>query len=91
MYHCECNYVPGMLEVAEMGDIAALIAPRPFCAINGEKDDIYPVAYAREQYEVVRKAYELHNASHACQLSIHPGVHAYNNRVSRDWFSEWLK
>ena len=91
MEHCECNYVPGILKLAEMGDIAALITPRPFCAINGEKDEIYPVAFAREQFETVHKAYELHNANHACNLSIHSGGHAYNNQVSRDWFSEWMK
>jgi dienelactone hydrolase len=91
MEHCECNYVPGILKLAEMGDIAALIAPRPFCAINGQADQIYPVAFAHEQFETVRRAYELHNASHACKLSIHPGGHAYDNQVSRDWFSEWLK
>jgi dienelactone hydrolase len=84
--HCECNYVPHLLELGEMGDLAALIAPRPFCAINGELDEIYPVAFAREQFETVRKAYELHNASNACQLSVHAGGHAYNNQVSRDWF-----
>ncbi|HEX6034202.1 MAG TPA: alpha/beta hydrolase family protein [Anaerolineales bacterium] len=90
MEHCECNYVPGILELAEMGDIAALIAPRPFCAINGEQDEIYPVAYARQQFEVVRRAYQLHNMSHACQLSVHSGGHAYNNQASRDWFAEWM-
>ena len=90
MEHCECNYVPHILELAEMGDIAALIAPRPFCAINGEQDEIYPVVYARQQFETVRRAYELHNMSHACQLSVHSGGHAYNNQVSRDWFSEWM-
>lgn len=91
MDHCECNYVPHLLELGEMGDIASLIAPRPFCAINGELDEIYPVAFAREQFEIVRKAYELHDASDACQLSIHAGGHAYNNQVSRDWFGQWMK
>ena len=91
MEHCECNYVPHLLELAEMGDIASLLAPRPFCAINGEQDEIYPVAFAREQFETVRRAYELHDANHACQLSVHAGGHAYNNQVSRDWFSEWMK
>jgi len=90
MEHCECNYVPHLLEFAEMGDIAALITPRPFCAINGEQDEIYPLAYARQQFEVVRRAYELHKMGHACQLKIHSGGHAYHNQVSRDWFSEWL-
>jgi hypothetical protein len=89
--HCECNYVPHILELAEMGDIAALIAPRPFCAINGEKDDIYPVAFAHEQFKTVRRAYELHNADNACKLHIHPGIHGYHNAMSQSWFSEWMK
>jgi len=88
--HCECNYVPHLLELTEMGDIAALIAPRPFCAINGEQDGIYPVAFAREQFETVYKAYELNNASDACQLSIHADGHAYKNQVSTDWFDKWM-
>jgi len=87
MNHCECNYVPHILELAEMGDIAALIAPRPFCAINGEKDAIYPIAFAHGQFETVRRAYELHNASNACKLNIHPGEHGYNNAMSQSWFS----
>jgi hypothetical protein len=74
-----------------MGDIAALIAPRPFCALNGEKDEIYPIENVHKQFEIVRRAYELHTASHACSLSIHPGEHAYNNAISRKWFSDWMK
>jgi len=91
MEHCECNYVPGILELAEMGDVAALIAPRPFCVIHGKKDEIFPVAFAHEQFETVRRAYELHNASNACKLNIHSGGHAYNNSISQRWFSEWMK
>ena len=91
MEHCECNYVPGILKLAEMGDIAALIAPRPFCALNGEKDEIYPIKNVHEQFETVRRAYELHNATHACKLRFHSGGHAYNNAIGRNWFSEWMK
>ena len=74
-----------------MGDIASLIAPRPFCALNSEKDDIYPVTFAREQFETVRKAYELNNASDACQLRTHSGGDAYINQASWNWFGKWLK
>src|SRR5690606_11410903 len=28
--HCACNYVPGLARIAEMWDVAGLIAPRPF-------------------------------------------------------------
>lgn len=89
--HCECNYVPGILEMAEMGDVAALIAPRPFCAINGEQDEIFPIVSARQQFETVRQAYALHNAADACRLEIHPGGHVYHNILAQAWFAKWLK
>ena len=90
MEHCECNYVPGILTLAEMGEIAALIAPRPFCAINGKNDDIFPVESALVEFETVFRAYSLHNAASACQLGIHPGGHAYNNSLARTWFDRCL-
>lgn len=89
--HCECNYVPGILALAEMGDLAALIAPRPFRAINGENDPIFPVQAAASQFETVKRAYALHDALDACSLAIHPGAHAYHHQLSQDWFSKWLR
>lgn len=90
MYHCECNYVPGVRELIEMGDLAALIAPRPFRAIHGEHDPIYPVVGTRAQFETVRRAYALHGAEERCSLAVHPGQHAYNHAFSHEWFGRWL-
>src|SRR4029078_967353 len=41
--HCECNYVPGILQVAEMGDIACSLAPRPLLVESGTEDLIFPI------------------------------------------------
>ena len=41
--HCIDNYVPGILNWAEMYDIAGLIAPRPLFVESGEKDNIFPI------------------------------------------------
>ena len=90
MRHCECNYVPGVLQYAEMGDLAALIAPRPFRAIAGEHDPIYPLEGTLEQFETVRRAYALLDAEDRCSLAVHPGEHAYNIAFSREWFGQWL-
>jgi hypothetical protein len=90
MYHCECNYVPHILEYAEMGDVAALIAPRPLRLVAGEHDPIYPVRGAQAQFETVRRAYELLGASERCSLAVHPGGHAYNHAFSHEWFGQWL-
>ncbi|MBN1965473.1 MAG: acetylxylan esterase [Anaerolineae bacterium] len=90
MAHCACNYVPGILPLAEMGDLAALIAPRPFRAIAGEHDPLFPVAATREQFETVQRAYALFDAGDRCSLAVHGGAHAYQHGFSQAWFAEWL-
>jgi hypothetical protein len=89
MQHCECNYVPGILELGEMGDIAALIAPRPLCCVNGRHDPIFPIQGTIEQFETVKRAYEANGRAEACHLAIHPGEHAYHLPSSRSWFDRW--
>lgn len=90
MEHCECNYVPHILEYAEMGDLAALIAPRPLRFIQGERDPIFPLSAAQEQYETVKRAYELFGADDALSMSVHPGAHAYHHGYAQEWFGRWL-
>jgi dienelactone hydrolase len=90
MPHCECNYVPGVLDLVEMGDLAALIAPRPFCVIHGARDPIFPVPATVAQFGTVRRAYQLHDRVEACSLAIHGGAHAYDHRLSQAWFAQWL-
>jgi hypothetical protein len=90
MQHCECNYVPDILQYAEMGDLAALIAPRPFRAIAGEHDPIYPIAGGREQFATVQRAYDLLGAADRCSLAVHPGAHAHNHALTLEWFARWL-
>ena len=36
--NCSCNYIPGLWSLADMGDIAALIAPRPLFIETGDVD-----------------------------------------------------
>ncbi len=90
MDHCECNYIPHILEYAEMGDLAALIAPRPLRFINGEHDPIFPLEGAQEQFATVQAAYRLLGASDRCELSVHSGEHAYSHSLSHEWLGKWL-
>lgn len=90
MEHCECNYVPHILEYAEMGDLAALIAPRPLRFIQGERDPIFPLSAAQEQFETVKRAYGLFGADDALSMSVHPGAHAYHHGYAQEWFGRWL-
>ena len=82
--------MPGILEFAELGDMGALLAPRPVRFINGEQDPIFPVTAVREQYETVKRAYALFDASDKVSLTVHSGGHAYNHTFSKEWFGWWL-
>ena len=56
--HCECNYVPGVMRLGEMYDVAGLIAPRPFCAIAGRGDGIFPIDHVEFAYERLKTIYD---------------------------------
>ncbi|MBE2222451.1 MAG: hypothetical protein IAF02_12965 [Anaerolineae bacterium] len=90
MRHCECNYIPGILSLGEMGALTAAIAPRPLCMIQGQQDTIFPLAAAQAQYKIVAEAYAQNGSPEACQLSVHAGGHAYHIPTSLAWFESWL-
>jgi hypothetical protein len=77
IYHCECNYVPGLLREGEMYDVAGLIAPRWFQAIAGKGDPIFPIAAVHQAYERLKKAYEVAGAEDRCGLFVGQGGHRY--------------
>lgn len=80
IHHCECNYVPGLLRHAEMADVAGLIAPRPFLAVNGTADHIFPIAATRASHARLRDIYAVFGAADRCQLSANEGGHRYYKR-----------
>jgi hypothetical protein len=88
--HCECNYIPHILEYAEMGDLAAMIAPRPLRFINGERDPAFPIAGTRREFETVKAAYALLGVPERVSLAVHPGEHAYHHGMSHEWLKQWF-
>lgn len=77
MRHCPCNFVPGMLTMGEMHDVAGLIAPRPFLAVNGVEDPIFPIDATRAAHERLREIYALLGAEDRCRLYEGDGGHRY--------------
>jgi predicted peptidase len=75
--HCDCNYIPGILRLGEMYDVAGLIAPRPFCAVAGEEDPIYPIEGAQYAYRKLRQIYAVAKKSENCRLYVGKGGHRY--------------
>jgi hypothetical protein len=76
--HCIDNYVPGILQWAEMYDVAGLIAPRPLFIESGEKDRIFPIGASRESYAQVKKIYEVFGAGDLVQQEVFPAEHLFH-------------
>ena len=66
--HCFCNYIPGIAREFDMGDLGALIAPRPLIVIAGEKDTSFPLKEAREQFVFTEQVYARLSALDRCRL-----------------------
>ena len=47
MLHCECNFVPGIAKVFDMGELCGMIAPRSLVVVSGHDDPIFPLAGAK--------------------------------------------
>jgi dienelactone hydrolase len=88
--HCNCGYIPGILKYAEMGDIAALIAPRPLLVETGKRDAGFPTSGALEAYATARRAYELLGATECIDIEIFDGGHAFSGRKALPWMDRWL-
>ncbi len=75
VYHCPCNYIPGLYEWVEMQDLAVLIAPRKLALINGKDDGIFPLTGVQEGYETIKKIYAKAGAPENCSLTVTPKGH----------------
>lgn len=77
MRHCDCNYIPGILRLGEMYDVAGLIAPRPFLAIAGRDDKIFPLEHTQYAFDQLKNIYEAAGKLGNCELYIGKGGHRY--------------
>ena len=79
--NCSCNYVPGLWLHADMGDIGALIAPRPVMIqscredhLNGERG----LSNVLEQVEIMREAYRLFGLEDRILHDVREGDHCWH-------------
>ncbi|MCK4284228.1 MAG: acetylxylan esterase [Candidatus Brocadiae bacterium] len=75
--HCGDCYIPGILRVAEMGEVAGLIAPRKLLVVAGEEDDISPVGGVRAAFETARGIFAAAGCEDAIRLIVGPEGHRF--------------
>jgi dienelactone hydrolase len=66
MHHCACNFIPGIAQYFDMGDLSGLIAPRKLILVSGRDDEIFPDEGVRETYELTEYLYAQAGAPESC-------------------------
>lgn len=77
MLHCECNFVPGVAEQFDMGDLCAMTAPRSLVVVSGAEDPIFPLEGAKACVEIGRAAYTAYGADDCIHHVIGNGEHRF--------------
>ena len=76
--HCTCNFVPGLLQLGELSDLAGLRAPRPLLVENGTHDPIFPIEDVKDTVARARKAWKLMGAEDRLETDYFEDGHRIN-------------
>lgn len=90
IYHCTDNFIPGILTVAETGDLAGLIAPRKLLIVAGKDDDIFPIEGVRRAFEMAQRVYVAAGARENIRLIVGEGGHRFYAAPAWPVVREWL-
>ncbi len=75
--HCACGYLPGLLEVADMPELAELIAPRHLLIVAGKKDYLADIEGVREGYFTAQSLFKKYNSADHVKLVEGEGGHQF--------------
>jgi dienelactone hydrolase len=88
--HCADNYIPGLLNAAELPDIWGLIAPRALLIESGEEDRGFPIAGAMKALDHLKTIYRVVDAEEQLEEDIHPGKHEVSGAKAYYWLQRHL-
>jgi dienelactone hydrolase len=87
-------FVPGLLKHFDTEGVMALIAPRPFLALTGDRDAGSPPEGMKKLEQILAKVYRLYGKPDAFRSIIYPETaHVYNDDEKAkmlDWFNRHL-
>jgi len=82
------NYIPGILNIGEMADVACLISPRFLWIEGGEQDPEFPSEAFVKGIESLKSCYSGYEGRLKVQLL--PGGHAFRGKGIKAWFKTCL-
>jgi len=77
IWHCLCNYIPGLLKYAEMSDVMGLFAPKPVVIVAGKTDEIFPIGATRRAFKALKTIYRASGAQDRCHLVVGAEGHRF--------------
>jgi len=77
IYHCVDNYIPGIMKLADMGDLAGLIAPRALIIVAGERDKIFPIEGVKKAFKQTKRIYRAFKAERNLHLLVGKDGHRF--------------
>jgi dienelactone hydrolase len=88
--HCMDNYVPGILQYAEMYDLAGLIAPRGLFAESGTRDNIFPYRATKRAVGKAKAIYKVFGCPEKIGLEVFEGEHSFHGKGAFEFLERWL-
>ncbi len=85
--NCACNYVPGLWEHFDMGDILAMYAPRPVIIQSCREDHLNGprgLVNVTEQVEIAKQAYRILGREENLIFDIREGQHHFHDQIIYD-------
>jgi dienelactone hydrolase len=81
-HYCACGYVPRMLEIADLPDIAGLTAPKPLVLAVGRLDGGLPMEDTQRAFAQVQCIYQAAGASDRLRLVVGDSGHRFYGEAS---------
>ncbi|NLN03344.1 MAG: hypothetical protein GX166_00750 [Clostridiaceae bacterium] len=92
--NCSCNFVPNLWNHIDMGDLEALVCPRPLLIESGTRDPLNGergIVNVTEQVEITRKAYELFDRTDYLVHFVFEGEYIWNGQGTYAFMDRHLK
>ncbi|MBI4892213.1 MAG: dienelactone hydrolase family protein [Acidobacteria bacterium] len=88
-------FVPGLLKHFDSEGVMALLAPRPFLALTGDRDAGSPPEGMKKLDDILTRLYQLHGAPERFRSIVYPETgHVYTDDMKQRmtaWFDRFLK
>ncbi|MCJ7842086.1 hypothetical protein MUB24_14470 [Lederbergia sp. NSJ-179] len=88
--HCLDNYIPNILQIAEMPELIGLIAPRALFIEAGKEDHLFPLEHVQIALTKLQEIYLAFDAETSLDAHIFDGGHEICGEQSYDWLVRQL-